>query len=341
MVQGGFADRSAIHIEVRREGELAGSRIASTAPCEEDALFESILSGRVPNDGTLPSFAVAPTWSREPNPPKASEEPSAPQTPVPGHTPELTGVELRIGNAPMRRYGKQVFAAQARGLIDSLVTQGKIEDGTLVEWSLVEGPDDVPESHFCVRISREPLPLSPARLPRLASGEVAAELDRALLDRLRREFCQTPGVERAWLLVGSVDHDRDRGAAAIRALTAVDVEMGRGGASRTHFAFEPGPFVAARERALREFDGLVPVGWAHSHPPCEACPANPTCPSDTRFFSADDVEVHTSAFASPYMIALVVGKVATAPATEPGFSLFGWRDALVTKIDYRVVGPGH
>ena len=76
------------------------------------------------------------------------------------------------------------------------------------------------------------------------------------------------------------------------------------------------------------------------HPPCEACPANPACESDTRFFSADDVEVHTSAFASPYMIALVVGKVATAPATEPGFSLYGWRDALVKQIEYRVVGPG-
>ena len=148
-------------------------------------------------------------------------------------------------------------------------------------------------------------------------------------------------VERAWLLVGGLDHDPGRGAAAIRAVTAVDVAMGRGGASQTHFAFEPGPFVEARERALRDFDGLAPVGWAHSHPPCEACPANPTCPSETRFFSADDVEVHSSAFASAYMIALVVGKAATAPATEPGFHLYGWRDARIVKLDYRVASAMH
>jgi hypothetical protein len=167
------------------------------------------------------------------------------------------------------------------------------------------------------------------------------ELEAALLDRLRLEFCQAGAVERAWLLVGSVDHDPERGAASVRGLTAVNVEMGRGGASQTHFAFEPGPFVEARERALNDFDDLIPIGWAHSHPPCENCPAIPACGSDTRFFSAADVEVHTSAFASPYMIALVVGKVATAPATEPGFHLYGWREALVKKIQYRVAGAGH
>ena len=137
-----------------------------------------------------------------------------------------------------------------------------------------------------------------------------------------------------------VDHDPERGAAAIRAVTAVNVEMGRGGASRTHFAFEPAPFVEARERALREFDGLVPIGWAHSHPPCEACPANPACASDTRFFSAADVEVHTSAFGSPLMVALVGGKVGHLPAQRPGFRLYGWRDARVIERPFRVQGTG-
>ena len=332
MTQGGFGYRTAIHIEVRREGVIVGSRLASVAPCQEDALFGGILAGRVPNDGSLPSIALAPTWSEEPDPPMGSGM---------SHSAEITGVELRLAGAAPRHYGKPVFAAQARALIDALVAEGKLAVGAKVEWSLVEGSDDTPTAHFGVRVSREPLPLSPARLPRMAEGEIAAELDRSMLDGLRREFCQAGAVERAWLLIGSVDHDIERRAAAIQAVTAVPVEMGRGGASRTHFAFEPGPFVEARERALREFDGLVPIGWAHSHPPCEACPANPACQSDTRFFSDADIEVHSSAFASPYMIALVVGKVATAPATEPGFHLYGWREARVSKIDYRATGPGH
>ncbi len=351
MVKGGFGNhtgdrrgdhthdrsnnRTSMYIEVRSEGVLVGSRLASVAPCQEDALFEDVLSGRVPNDGRLPTFAVAPTWSGEPNPP------AGPVAPGVSASREITGVELRSGAAPPRRYGKEVFTAQARALSDTLVAQGKLASEAVMEWSLVERVDDAPASHFSVRVSRKPLPLSPARLPQLEAGEVAVELEPALLDRLRIEFCQAGAVERAWLLVGSVDHDSERGAAAVRGVTAVSVEIGRGGASLTHFAFEPGPFVEARERALNDFDDLIPIGWAHSHPACENCPANPACRSDTRFFSAADVEVHTSAFASPYMIALVVGKVATAPATEPGFHLYGWREALVKKIQYRVAGAGH
>ena len=341
MDKGGFGNRTAeIYLEVRREGVLVGTRLASVAPCQEDALFNGVLVGRIPNDGGARSYGVTPIWSGMPNPPEVPPE-VPPEAPGLAGAPSVTGVELRRDDAPSRRYGREIFASQARALTDSLVAEGKLAAGASVEWSLAEGPPAPATSGFRVRVSREPFPLTPTRLPELALGEIAVELDAALLDRLRREFCHAGAVERAWLLVGSVDHDVERGAAAIRGLTAVAVEVGRGGASRTHFAFEPRPFVEAREKALRDYDGLVPIGWAHSHPPCEACPANPDCQSDTRFFSADDVEVHTSAFASPYMIALVVGKVATAPATEPGFHLYGWRDALVTKLDYRVVNLGN
>ena len=333
MTEGGFGERAgdgtSIYIEVRREGELLASRLASVAPCQEDALFGDILSGRVPNDGSLPSFALAASWSGAPNPPEATGD-SVPRT--------ITGVDLCCGDASSRHYGKQVFAAQARDLIDSLVAKGSLAAGTPVEWDLAEGREKEAAPNFAVRVSREPLPLSRARLPQLARGEVRVEFDASLLDRLSGDFRRAGAVECAWLLVGGVDHDPDRSAAAIRAVTAVGIEMGRGGASQSHFAFQPGLFVEARERALRDFDGLVPIGWAHSHPPCEACPANPSCQSDTRFFSADDVEVHTSAFASPYMIALVVGKVATAPASEPGFHLYGWREGLVRQIEYQVAG---
>jgi proteasome lid subunit RPN8/RPN11 len=333
----GDGSGTTIHIEVQRKGRLVGSRLASVAPCREDALFEGILSGRVPNDGTLPPLTVAPTWSGEPDPSPAPGAAPAPE--VTGS--KITGVELRLGDGPPRRYGRDVFAAQARALIASLVAEGKLAEGEIVNWGLVERPDDRPAPRFAVRVARQPLPLSPARLPEVAPGEVRAEMTAALLDQLRREFREAGAVERAWLLIGSVDHDPARGAAAVRAVAAVGVETGRGGASRSHFAFEPSAFVAARERARRDLDGLETIGWAHTHPPCEACPANPTCKTDTRFFSADDVEVHTSAFASPYMIALVAGKAATAPATEPGFHLYGWRDALVSRIEYRVAGLEH
>ena len=58
------------------------------------------------------------------------------------------------------------------------------------------------------------------------------------------------------------------------------------------------------------------------------------------FFSGSDLEVHTSAFGSPLMIALVGGKLGPLPATRPGFRLYGWRDAQVIERPFRVEGVG-
>ncbi len=85
---------------------------------------------------------------------------------------------------------------------------------------------------------------------------------------------------------------------------------------------------------------MIAVGWAHSHPACADCRDNPACAVDTRFFSTDDVEVHTSAFPSPYMVGLVVGKVASQPATHPGFRLYGWQNAHVEEREFDIAGPG-
>ena len=57
------------------------------------------------------------------------------------------------------------------------------------------------------------------------------------------------------------------------------------------------------------------------------------------FFSEDDVEVHTSLF-GPYAVALVSGKVGHLSATQPGFRLYGWRDARVSERPFRVEGRG-
>jgi hypothetical protein len=326
MTQGGFGFRTKFSIEVRRDGKFIADRMASISSCTEAALFAEILAGRVANDGSMPSFIATPIWTGpSPEPPEAEPNP-----------PAVEALELRCNDGPVHRYDRAVFAAQAGAFISDLVASKQLEAGDPVVWSVTACEDESPAARFSARVTRDPLPLADAHLPDLSPGEVAAQLDASLLELLSQGFRESGPIERAWLLVGSVEHDSKQGAALIHGVTAVAVAQGRGGASQTHFAFEPGPFVEARERAYREFDGLVPIGWAHTHPPCEACPQNPACPSDTRFFSAADVEVHTSAFPSAFMVALVVGKVGAAPATEPGFRLYGWRDAQMTEITYRV-----
>jgi hypothetical protein len=118
-------------------------------------------------------------------------------------------------------------------------------------------------------------------------------------------------------------HDAGRGVALVRAERAIAVAPGARGASQTHFGFGSDTWIAA-QRAISAAGGLTLIGFAHSHPPCASCPSNPECRAHTVFFSADDREVQATAFPSPYMLALVVGKLGRRPATEPGFGLFGW-----------------
>ena len=77
----------------------------------------------------------------------------------------------------------------------------------------------------------------------------------------------------------------------------------------------------------------------HSHPSCPACtePENAGCSAQTLFFSADDKLVHAAAFSSAHLVALVAGKVREAPATRPGFGLFGWSEGRIVERPFRLV----
>jgi hypothetical protein len=302
-------------IEVTRDGVVVGAVPASLAVCLEDALFGAVISGRIPNDGSVPPYTLTPKWE--------SENPRSVAT-----------LELRFGDAPAVQYDARVVAPQARAGIAALLQAGVLEKQDQVEWRLTaEKRESV--RRFATRVSRAPLPLRETSLPDTNAGELALEFDEAVLKRLSESVADAAAIEGAWLLVASLYHDPERGAAALRVREAVDVAVGRGGASQHHFAFEPAAFVAAR-RAAAQFGDLIPGGWAHSHPPCQACRAKDACPVDTRFFSADDVEVHSAAFTSPYMVGLVIGKVSTQSAARPGFRLYGWHRAEVVERTYRL-----
>jgi hypothetical protein len=63
--------------------------------------------------------------------------------------------------------------------------------------------------------------------------------------------------------------------------------------------------------------------------------------NDTLFYSSPDVAVHAAAFgASPYAVGLVAGKARALPATRPAFRLYGWHEARVAPMPFRVAGPG-
>jgi proteasome lid subunit RPN8/RPN11 len=305
-------------VEVTRAGELVESRPASAAACLEDALFRSVVAGLVPNDGTVPPHAWVPEWSGDP--------------------PSVTALALELEGAPPERYAKAVFGAQAAALLHGVASRsGSDEETGKLAWRLQARAAAPRQSRFSVRTCRAPWPLEAARLEEGPRGEVRAEIEAALLHRLREETVLAGNVERAWLLLGRVLHDSERGVALVHALRAISVDPGPRGASETHFAFGPETWLAARG-AVDAAGGLALVGWAHTHPPCERCPSNPECEADTVFFSGDDREVQAAAFPSPYMLALVAGKLGGRPATEPGFRLFGWQRGEVRERDFRARG---
>ena len=307
-----------LHIQVRRGGTLLASEPAGLGPCTEDAVFRSVLAGRLANDGSVPAFRIEPRYE---------------------DARRGTVAEFSLLDGPSRvgRYEAAVFRPQVRALLASLAdAKGAVVDASL-EWELVARPvqpkrtRDPDAVAYSARVRRAPHPLEPERLDDVPSGTLRVELDAGLAERLRERMARAYPLECASLLLGRLLHDAVRGCAVLRVTGAIDVQAGAGGRSSAHFAFAPETFLAARAQAARREDGARLAGWAHSHPPCEACGTNPLCRADPVWFSDQDVDVHASAFPAPWMVGLVGGKVPDQPAARPGFRLYGWLRAAIAE----------
>jgi proteasome lid subunit RPN8/RPN11 len=310
-------------IEVRRGAELLERERASLVACVEDARFREVLRGHIPNDGTAPPVAVAPCFKN-------------------GCAPEVEAFELRVADAQGERYdAMDVAAPQARALIRALLAEQRAQSGELLDWSVVARERAHEPAPFRVRASRAPYPLRDAALGDAPARSFRVDIQARVLREIRDAVSSAGTVERAGLLLGFLCHDRGREAAVLRVTHSVPLEAGSRGASELHFSLEPSSFVSAKRAVERSSDGAVPVGWVHSHPPCERCSENRACQAETVFFSAADVDVHASAFASPYMIALVAGKLRDLPADVPGFRLYGWERGRVVELGFTVSGSGN
>jgi hypothetical protein len=153
-----------------------------------------------------------------------------------------------------------------------------------------------------------------------------------LADTLRREAAGSLDRERADILIGHLLQAPDGVVTVV--VTGRVAALTATAASRSHFAFSPLTFFAAREEAARRRDGTAIVGWSHSHPP--ACGRGclrvvPPCATSAMFFSAQDGAVHRASFPSAFAIALVAGKEANRRADEPGLRAYGWRDGAIVE----------
>ncbi|MEN8185122.1 MAG: Mov34/MPN/PAD-1 family protein, partial [Myxococcota bacterium] len=232
-----------------------------------------------------------------------------------------------------------VFAPQARHLIRALLAAKRLEPESPVQWRL----QLTPRCQGAVasgRVWRNPYPLELDSLPDRPECSLSVAAEDTLLDAVQRRVVAAGATECAGMLLGRVRHDLERRAVLVSLQDEIPLAAGAGGASQVHFSFDPASWVRARLEASRREDGLVPVGWVHSHPPCGACFEQTACPGETVFFSASDEEVHAAAFPSPFMVGLVAGKLRHLPARRPGFRLYGWSRARIVPIPIEVSGPG-
>ena len=227
-------------LEVRRGGALLECAPASLSVCFEDVLFQGVLEGRLPNDGRMPEFSVAPRWKD-----------SASST--------VTGLDVSYEDTPLGSYEREVFAPQARALITELVRKKRLEQGDSVDWTLVaQPPDSGTGPRFAVRARRTPYPFREKPLPGALPGSFAIEIDAGVIERVRKQVVASGAIECAGLLVGHLHRDPERKAGALEITDAIDVAAGDGGASGAHFAFGVDSFRSARRAAEARGDGAIP-----------------------------------------------------------------------------------
>jgi proteasome lid subunit RPN8/RPN11 len=308
-------------------------RVDDLLPICEDMVFAAVRTGVLPNDGRRCTVTLTPIWSER-------------------GAPRVSVISAQLG-AVRKAYGLSVVAEQLRAaaLRQESIVAALAQEGARLRWWLEAYPrEEVPDHRaprrFTVAPGREPLPLTGAPLRAFGLSEPVTDLDpvavgfrRPVLAAIREEAAASLDHERADILLGHVVLDPTRRIAVVVTdrLPAVQDTA----ASREHFAFSPLTFEAARRAVAARSDGAVVVGWAHSHPPpCgrECLGTEPPCANDTLFLSAPaDRAVQRACFSAPYMIALVSGKAAGRPASQPEVRAWGWRDAAIVARQFTVI----
>jgi len=317
-VNSATAESGHLVIEVKREGAFIDAVPVSLVACVEDALFRGVLAGRIQNDGSLPELEI-----------RVHPDPSQPAR------ADLTFLHKGV---PVGCYDEATFEPQASAFIRSLVERACLRTEDRIAWRLVERAGAPPHARFSSHVSRVPYPLSGVHLASVPHGTFAVEFDAGVIEAIRERVATGGSVECAGLLRGALAADREREAVRVSVLEEHPLEPDVRGASHTHFAIGPASLRTARAAPSRE--GSFPLGWWHSHPPCAACIHHPSCDRETVFFSDDDWQVHQSMFPSPYMIALVVGKARSEPATQPALRLYGWERARIRERAFAVSRAG-
>src|SRR5262245_57533771 len=183
-------DTHQITVEILREDQVLAAVPASLRTCVEDARFQAVVTGAVPNDGAQLSLEVEPVWDS-----------SGP--------PVLAAVRLRRADAPPALYTREVFTPWARTAIVELLRGERVAAGDQLTWRVVARPEPpAPPPRFRGRVERAPYPLHPGTVSwaHPVPGEVAVQITGRVIAALRAATRKAGTIECAALLTGHLFH---------------------------------------------------------------------------------------------------------------------------------------
>jgi hypothetical protein len=308
-----------------REGEVHHrGPVNDFLPCYEDLLFTSVVDGAIPNDGTQPAVWVEPV----------------------GDPPKIAGVKVSVGSSS-KTYSLNIFGNRVWEVLlaKDLLKECLEQEGSTIWHVEAKKRRGLPQARrLAVAVRRRPYPIEDRPLADFGitnaeEGDPALDVfvRRDVLDRLCRDAATSLDCERASFLTGHLVCEKPgRAAVVIQDQIPAAVETS---ASKTHVAFSPLTFQAAREELEARRNGAEMVAWAHNHPPTcgrDCLMKVPACGTDSVFFSLQDRVLHRASFAAPYMVALVGGKGADRRADDPIVRAYGWRDGVIQERSFQV-----
>jgi hypothetical protein len=289
-----------------------------------DTAFAGVTAGRLANDGRWEPVGIEPVWSGR----------------------QFDGVTVSVAGIS-RAYGPALFHDRA---VEILCSKGLLgddqNDRDRVSWNVERRNTTKGSSGNRTRASlrHRPYPLvvqAPIGDVPTRAGEQDDSVSLRVSSGLVTELCELSANsldrERADFLVGRLVQVADGRAVAV-VLTRIPAEADTG-SSLVHFSFSPQTFqTAQRELECRGSSDVI-LGWHHNHPPpCghQCLMTIPACGTDNVAFSMNDRIVHRSAFARPYLVALVSGKGTGRRADDPVLRAYGWRQGRICELGWSV-----
>jgi hypothetical protein len=236
-------------------------------------------------------------------------------------------------------------------IANGLVAEGILKEGATFRYVVTAYPGNEPEEAaadkprfqmttrpVAVQVTEGSWQELAGSLPLTDDTDYKLAVPQRILDEAARLTRSRSGVETGGILIGHVRWDPALKDIFIEVTEQIHARHAAG--TETKLTFTPECWTDVRGTIDLRRRGELVVGWWHSHPVrvfCAKCPRErqEKCELRKGFLSSDDRMLHRTVFPRAFMPALVASDTAFG---EVEFAMFGWRDGLISRRGFHVIG---